>query len=90
MTETRSKTTEKHYKILYAGFDYLSLILLAVGAGIIYAASSPFHRRWRLCSSAVAIVKIERDPANPCHLVTVRGAGYRLDRGSSSLPGSGA
>ena len=22
--------------------------------------------------------KIERDPANPCHLVTVRGAGYRL------------
>ena len=61
MTETRSKTTEKHYKMLYTGFDYLSLILLAVGAGIIYAASSPFHRR---CSSAVAIVKIERDPAS--------------------------
>jgi two-component system response regulator RegX3 len=34
--------------------------------------------------------KIERDPANPCHLLTVRGAGYRLDRGPRPLPGSGA
>ena len=29
--------------------------------------------------------KIERDPANPRYLLTVRGAGYRLDRGSKPL-----
>ena len=23
--------------------------------------------------------KLETDPANPCHLITVRGTGYRLD-----------
>jgi len=34
--------------------------------------------------------KIEHDPANPRHLLTVRGAGYRLDRGSKPLPSSGA
>jgi two-component system response regulator RegX3 len=34
--------------------------------------------------------KIEHDPANPQHLLTVRGAGYRLDRGSKPLPGCGA
>ena len=32
--------------------------------------------------------KIEHDPANPRHLLTVRGAGYRLDRGSKPLPGA--
>ena len=34
--------------------------------------------------------KIEHDPANPRYLLTVRGAGYRLDRGSKPLPSSGA
>ena len=36
---------KRHEVLLYTGFGYLSLILFVVGAGMIYAVSSSFHRR---------------------------------------------
>jgi DNA-binding response OmpR family regulator len=69
--------------------EFALLALLASDPGRVFSRAELVDRIWGAAYAGGARTvdvhirwlraKIERDPARPCHVITVRGTGYRLD-----------